>query len=88
MDPVAEQDLLVLFLELMKDSIGIFITHRISSARLAHKIVVMDNGLIVEQGTHKELMLLNGLYAEMYNIQASSFDEEASLIESGGRVLG
>ncbi len=88
LDPVAEQDLLVLFLELMKDSIGIFITHRISSARLAHKIVVMDNGLIVEQGTHKELMLLNGLYAEMYNIQASSFGEEASLIESGGRVLG
>ncbi|WP_176718099.1 ABC transporter ATP-binding protein [Paenibacillus kribbensis] len=87
LDPVAERDLLVLFLELMRDSIGIFITHRISSARLAQKIVVMDNGVIVEQGTHKELMLLDGLYAEMYSIQASSFNEEA-LVETGGRVSG
>ncbi|MBE0340042.1 ABC transporter ATP-binding protein [Paenibacillus sp. 28ISP30-2] len=88
LDPVAERDLLVLFLDLMKDSIGIFITHRISSARLAQKIVVMDNGLIVEQGTHRELIFLDGLYAEMYRIQASSFSEEDSLIEAGGRVSG
>ncbi|MGW8958929.1 ABC transporter ATP-binding protein [Paenibacillus sp. NPDC055715] len=88
LDPVAERDLLVLFLELMKDSIGIFITHRISSARLAQKIVVMDNGAIVEQGTHRELMLLDGLYAEMYSIQASSFSEEGALIEAGGGVSG
>ncbi|MGQ3477106.1 ABC transporter ATP-binding protein [Paenibacillus sp. TY11] len=87
LDPVAERDLLALFLELMKDSIGIFITHRISSARLAQKIVVMDNGEIVEQGTHKELMLLGGLYAEMYNIQANTFSEE-NLVEAGGRVPG
>ncbi|AUS29133.1 ABC transporter ATP-binding protein/permease [Paenibacillus sp. P2(2022)] len=86
LDPVAERDLLKLFLELMKDSIGIFITHRISSARLADKIVVMDNGGIVEQGTHRELMLLDGLYAEMYNIQASSFNDEEALAETGGRV--
>ncbi|WP_049825069.1 ABC transporter ATP-binding protein [Paenibacillus sp. 1-18] len=87
LDPVAERDLLALFLELMKDSIGIFITHRISSARLAQKIVVMDNGEIVEQGTHKELMLLGGLYAEMYNIQANTFSEE-NLVEAGGGVPG
>ncbi|MGM1021062.1 MAG: ABC transporter ATP-binding protein [Bacillota bacterium] len=87
LDPVAERDLLALFLELMKDSIGIFITHRISSARLAQKIVVMDNGEIIEQGTHKELMLLGGLYAEMYNIQANTFSEE-NLVEAGGRVPG
>ncbi|WP_420539511.1 ABC transporter ATP-binding protein [Paenibacillus polymyxa] len=86
LDPVAERDLLKLFLELMKDSIGIFITHRISSARLADKIVVMDNGGIVEQGTHRELMLLDGLYAEMYNIQASSFNDEEALAETGGKV--
>ncbi|AOK90359.1 ABC transporter ATP-binding protein [Paenibacillus polymyxa] len=88
LDPVAERDLLELFLELMKGSIGIFITHRTSSARLAHKIVVMDNGTIVEQGTHRELMLLDGLYAEMYNIQASSFNEEEALVQTGGRVSG
>lgn len=87
LDPVAERDLLALFLELMEDSIGIFITHRISSARLAQKIVVMDNGEIVEQGTHKELMLLGGLYAEMYTIQANTFSEE-NLVEAGGRVPG
>jgi ATP-binding cassette subfamily B protein len=78
LDPVAERDLLELFLDLMKDKIGIFITHRLSSARLAHRIIVMEDGEIIEQGTHDMLLELNGAYAEMYHIQAKSFTEESS----------
>jgi ATP-binding cassette subfamily B protein len=62
----------------MKDKIGIFITHRLSSARLAHRIIVMEDGEIIEQGTHDMLLELNGAYAEMYHIQAKSFTEESS----------
>ncbi|KAF6562905.1 ABC transporter ATP-binding protein [Paenibacillus sp. EKM202P] len=77
LDPVAERDLLELFLDLMKDRIGIFITHRISSARLAHHIVVMEDGQIIEQGTHEYLVRLGGVYLEMYQVQASSFAADA-----------
>lgn len=75
LDPVAERDLLELFLDLMKDKIGVFITHRLSSARLAHQIIVMENGEIIEQGTHEKLLNDNGTYAEMYRIQAKTFQE-------------
>ncbi|MCG7376549.1 ABC transporter ATP-binding protein/permease [Paenibacillus sp. ACRSA] len=78
LDPVAERDLLELFLDLMKDKIGIFITHRLSSARLAHRIIVMEDGKVIEQGTHEALLQRNGAYAEMYQIQAKSFSDESS----------
>ncbi|HWO95422.1 MAG TPA: ABC transporter ATP-binding protein [Bacillus sp. (in: firmicutes)] len=76
LDPISERDLFLLFRDLMKEKIGIFITHRFNSARLADLILVMDEGRIVESGTHEELIKANGLYAEMYNIQASSFKTE------------
>ncbi|WP_145048557.1 ABC transporter ATP-binding protein [Paenibacillus xylanexedens] len=78
LDPVAERDLLELFLDLMRDKIGIFITHRLSSARLAHRIIVMEDGKVIEQGTHEALLQRNGAYAEMYHIQAKSFTDESS----------
>ncbi|UHA73644.1 ABC transporter ATP-binding protein [Paenibacillus sp. 481] len=84
LDPIAERDLLQLFRNIMEDRIGIFITHRISSARLADQIIVMENGEIIEQGTHGELMRADGVYAQMYQIQASSFAEEAETNVVGG----
>ncbi|MGZ0040522.1 ABC transporter ATP-binding protein [Paenibacillus ottowii] len=79
LDPLAERDLLQLFMHLMRDTIGIFITHRISSARLADQILVMENGRIIEQGSHAELIRLGGVYAQMYQVQASSFAEEVAV---------
>jgi ATP-binding cassette subfamily B protein len=48
---------------------GIIIAHRLSTLRNVDRIVVMDQGTIVETGTHAELMLQNGLYAELYQSQ-------------------
>ncbi|MGB5005691.1 MAG: ABC transporter, partial [Ferruginibacter sp.] len=48
---------------------AIIITHRIFSLFRFDKIIVLDNGKIVEQGKHQELMNLNGYYADMYNRQ-------------------
>ncbi|SCW63490.1 ATP-binding cassette, subfamily B [Paenibacillus tianmuensis] len=84
LDPLAEQNLLQLFQDLMKERMAIFITHRISSARLADKILVMDNGQIVEQGTHAELIKLDGIYSQMYRVQASSFTDEGVGVEYAG----
>lgn len=52
---------------------GIMISHRISSARMSNKIIVLDGGKITEQGTHAELISLNGLYARLYNLQREKY---------------
>ncbi|KLT41786.1 P-loop containing nucleoside triphosphate hydrolase protein [Cutaneotrichosporon oleaginosum] len=53
----------------------ILISHRFATVKKASKIAFVDQGRIVEYGTHTELMALDGRYAEMYNIQKSAFDD-------------
>lgn len=54
---------------LMQNRTTIIIAHRLSTIRVAHRIAVINNGRIVELGTHDELMLLDGLYAKLYDMQ-------------------
>ena len=49
------------------------ISHRISSARMSNKIIVLDGGKITEQGNHDELVSLGGLYAKLYNLQREKY---------------
>ncbi|MBO9638675.1 MAG: ATP-binding cassette domain-containing protein, partial [Siphonobacter aquaeclarae] len=57
---------------IMDNRTSVIISHRVSSARLADQIVLLDDGQIVEQGTHEELMTRNGLYKELYDKQLQS----------------
>ena len=59
---------------LMKGRTSFVIAHRLSTIRSADKILVLDHGDIVEQGSHEELLAKNGFYAELYN---SQFEETA-----------
>jgi ATP-binding cassette subfamily B protein len=52
------------------------ISHRLGAVRGADQIVVIDDGLIAEQGTHEQLITADGLYAELFRLQASGYQEE------------
>lgn len=57
---------------IMENRTSIIISHRVSSAKLADKIIVLDDGRIVEHGTHEELLSKKGVYAELYEKQTQS----------------
>ena len=69
-DPIEESKIYRQFAEMVKGKTSVIVTHRLGSARIANRIAVMDAGKIVDIGTHDELMLRRGLYADMYAAQA------------------
>lgn len=74
LDPEAESLAFQKFHELTKGKTSLIISHRFPVARLAEKIVVIDQGEIIEQGTHEELMRLGGRYAHLFTLQAKGYD--------------
>ncbi|MBQ5959443.1 MAG: ABC transporter ATP-binding protein [Firmicutes bacterium] len=75
LDPMAEQEIFNQFNELRTDKTSIFISHRLSSATIADTILVMEEGKIVEQGSHRELMALGGEYNKLFTMQAARYKE-------------
>ncbi len=73
LDPIAEKQMYDQMYEACRDKTMIFISHRLSSATDADRIILMENGTIKETGTHAELMRLGGSYAEMFRAQAESY---------------
>ncbi|TAF26642.1 MAG: ABC transporter ATP-binding protein [Runella slithyformis] len=68
-DTQTENTILTNLKRIMDNRTSVVISHRVSSAKLADFIVVLDNGQAVEQGTHEELMAKNGMYRELYEKQ-------------------
>ncbi|MCY1534072.1 putative multidrug resistance ABC transporter ATP-binding/permease protein YheI [compost metagenome] len=68
-DTKTEEEILHNLTQIMTGKTSIIIAHRISTIKNADKIIVLDQGQLVEQGTHNELILAGGAYAEMYNHQ-------------------
>ncbi len=73
LDPMAEYEIYQRFGSLVKGKTSIYISHRLASVRFADNIIVLDKGCIVEEGKHDELVKANGLYSEMYHMQAEYY---------------
>ncbi len=67
---------------LMQNRTTVIVAHRLSTIKVAHRIAVLDQGRIVELGTHDELMELNGLYARLYSMQFRDPEEELSALRA------
>jgi ATP-binding cassette subfamily B protein len=73
LDPVAEFELNNTILRLGRDKTVIFISHRLSTTKMADKIYMFEEGRLIENGSHEALLSLNGKYAEMYKLQAEKY---------------
>ncbi|HEY3060728.1 MAG TPA: ABC transporter ATP-binding protein, partial [Chloroflexota bacterium] len=73
LDAKAEYELFSRLQQLAHGRTAIFISHRFSTVRRADRILVFEQGRLIEQGTHEELLVLGGRYAELFNLQASSY---------------
>ena len=73
LDPLAEQEVFNQFSKLSKGKIAVFVSHKLSSAVTASKIVVIDGGTVAEVGNHEQLMALGGRYHELFTTQARRY---------------
>ncbi|MCD7797100.1 MAG: hypothetical protein LUG95_05715 [Clostridiales bacterium] len=76
LDPIAEYNLNRAMLEAAEDKTVILISHRLSTTVNADRIYVMENGSIIESGSHEEFMQANGAYTYMFNLQAEKYRKE------------
>jgi len=81
LDPIAENELYLNFSESTKGKTSIFISHRLSSTRFCDRIVLLENGNIIESGTHDELMSAKGRYNELYVMQSKYYRDEEKEVE-------
>ena len=74
-DPYEETRLYNRFAELSKDASSVIVTHRLGSVKLADRILVMKEGRLVQEGTHKELLSQEGEYRRRYEAQKKGYEE-------------
>ena len=73
LDARAEYEVFLRFADLTRDRMAVLISHRFSTVRMADRILVLADGELVEQGTHKHLVALGGRYAELFELQAAGY---------------
>lgn len=76
LDPIAEYKMYESLIDETKNKMVIYISHRLSSAVLSDRIYVFENGTVAESGSHTSLMDKNGIYAQMFTMQASNYKDE------------
>ncbi len=75
LDPIAENRLYLQYRSLTQGKTSIYISHRFASTRFCDRVVLLEDGVIKETGTHDELMAVNGTYAYMFGVQSQYYKE-------------
>lgn len=75
LDPISERNMYEIYDEAMKSKSTIFISHRLASTRFCDQIILLENGTIIEKGTHNELLSNKGKYYELFETQAKYYRE-------------
>ena len=76
LDPIAENEIYLQYNELTKGKTSIYISHRLASTRFCDRIIYLEQGKIIEEGSHDELIKLGGKYAYMYRVQSQYYMEK------------
>ena len=81
LDPIAESEIYSRFNDIAGGKTAVYISHRLSSCRFCSRIVVFDNGKVIQEGTHEELLEdANGKYSELWNAQAQYYAENTEKV--------
>ena len=83
LDPIAENEIYQKYNDLTKDSTSVFISHRLASTRFCDRILLIENGVIAEEGTHDELVKKGGVYAELFEVQRRYYYKKDVLNKRG-----
>ena len=81
LDPIAESQVYDSYRQYTEGKTAVFISHRLASTRFSDRILLLDDGRIVEMGTHEELMHRGGAYAEMFELQSSFYSKDSEIQE-------
>ena len=81
LDPIAENEMYEKYNSFIDDKTSIFISHRLSSTQFCHRVIFIKDGKIIEDGTHDELMSLDGEYANMFEVQSHYYQKEVEANE-------
>ena len=73
LDARAEFEVYQRFADLTAGKMAVLISHRFSTVRMADRILVLEHGRIVEQGSHQQLVALGGKYSELFELQAAGY---------------
>jgi ATP-binding cassette subfamily B protein len=73
LDARAEYHVFERFAELTEGKMAVLISHRFSTVRMADRILVLEDGKVIEDGTHDDLLTLSGRYAELFTLQAEGY---------------
>jgi len=80
LDPLAESEIYERYHRFTEGKTAVFISHRLASTGFCDRIILLEDGAILEEGTHEELMKAGGKYAEMFHVQSRYYQREGSVI--------
>ena len=76
LDPIAENELYINYGKAMENRTSVYISHRLSSTRFCDRILLLERGEIIEEGTHESLLAGNTRYARLFEVQSQYYKEE------------